>query len=515
MSDDESSHSFEVELDTIAERYIRTGYAPGLAFGVTDASGYHHGGGYGTYNDSGDRPTVDTVFPIASMSKNFFACAAVLANDEGKLSLTDPITEYVPEFTIAHPTEAGVPTIEMLLSMLGGFTEDNAWIDPFISRPMSEVLEHISSGIHLSFPPGTAFEYSNIGYALAALAVSRAVGKPIMTYVRERFLEPLGMRSTFGDGDIPDSLPRAAGFHRYGAEQWVSYKWQVSDGMIGACGLTSSVRDLATWITWLGSAFRPGPQTASDEILSKQSRRNIQRIRTMYPPTLSAREHGGFDHGQGGYALGLAVGMDVSGGLMASHNGGLPGYSLSMAWRPLSGCGSIVLTNSSCREASRLCLDNLARVTAHENAPAMTFTLWPETMALLKQADQLIRKWDDSLAVRIFADNVDFDRPLTQRRTEIEENVMGLGALLDHTVVVGAASPADVTWLVQGEHGAMICRIHVTPLNPIQIQTLTVMRIRPDQTWVSALNQIGTQHPRGLALVPGTNVSARLPTELR
>jgi CubicO group peptidase (beta-lactamase class C family) len=505
MSDSAMSvPSLEDELDAQARQYTEAGYAPGLVYGITDAAGLRHGSGFGTAGSSG-RPSLDTVFPIASLSKSFFACAAVIARDEGLLSLSDPVTDHVPEFRIAQRSGSDVPTLEMLLGMHGGLTEDNAWIDPQIDVPMAALLEQLSRGVRLSHPPGTAYEYSNLGYAVSALAVSRAVGRPIAAYLRDRVLDPLGLHATFLDSEVPDGVDRAVGFRRSSDGGWSPFEWRAADSMLGACGLTSSVRDLATWMTWLGAGFRSGPLDDSDGVLSRQSRRDLQRIRALVPPTLAVTETGMLESVHNGYALGLKVGMDVSGGTVISHTGGLPGFALAMAWRPESGYGSVVLTNSGRGEAVRLCSDVLARVVAREDAPSTVITLWPETVALLDRADQLIRGWDDTVADEVFAANIDFDRPLAERRAEIESFLADVGPAERRPTIVAAESPADVTWLMQGERGSLLCRIHVTPTEPAQIQEFTVKPIRANQTWTSALIQLSSRRPRGMVFSPALN----------
>jgi CubicO group peptidase (beta-lactamase class C family) len=499
MTDDPAEVPLEDEIDSVARQYIDIGYAPGLAYGVTHAGGLRHGGGIGTSGHS--RVDVDTVFPIASLSKSFFACAALIARDEGLLSLDDPISRHVPEFrTISD--DGSEPTLEMLLGMHGGLTEDNAWIDPQIDMPLSQLLAQLGRGVRLSHDPGTAYEYSNLGYAVATLAIGRAVGRPIYEYLRERVIEPLGLRSTYADGEVREGVRRADGFRRGADGRWSPYGWRAADGMIGACGLMSSVRDMATWVTWLGAAYRAPLRGEVDDVLSRRSRRDLQRVRILIPPSLAVNESGTFDAAQRGYALGLRVGIDVGGGMIVSHTGGLPGFTLAMAWRPASGYGAVILSNSNRGEAVELCSEMLSRMTARENAPADTITLWPETVELLEQVDGLVRTWDDLVAERVLAANVDIDRPLAERRAEIEKLVSEVGPLLPSRLVVAAASPADVSWLIAGERGALLCRIHVTPVDPVQVQSFVVRRIRSDQPWAAALAALSGQRTRGLVEVP-------------
>jgi CubicO group peptidase (beta-lactamase class C family) len=468
----------ESELDALFGQYVAADQALGLVYGLAGPEGLVHARGFGRYDDDGTEPDADTVFPIASMSKSFSACGALIARDRGLLSLSDPITKYVPEFTLS---EAGVkpdgtPTVGMLLSMSGGLTEDNSWVDPFIDLPTEMLLGIVEAGVRLSRPPGAAYEYSNLGYAMGCLAVSRAVGRPLPTFLREEIFLPLGLTSTYADSAVPDGVPRATGYSLDVDGQWVAFALQKSDAFTGPGGLVSSVNDLARWITWLGAAFRP-ESDHSDPVLSRMSRRELQRMHIPVQPALFVGSTGALNITNSGYGLGLVIQEDLYRGTVVCHSGGLPGFLLHMRWHPQSGHGVVVLTNSHRGDPVALATDALGRRLAREAVPSATIELWRETTELCAKTDALIRGWDDALAAEIFADNVDFDRPLSERRQEIETLVDEVGPLLAPRAepdLVSAVTPADVTWSIPGENGELICMIHLTPVEPAQIQEIVV-----------------------------------------
>ncbi len=106
MSNETVRVSIGAELDALFAQYTAADQARGLAYGLVDGRGLRHAGGFGTANEDDVLPSADTVFPIASMSKSFVACAALVARDRGLLSLEDRITNYFPEF-VAHGTAEG------------------------------------------------------------------------------------------------------------------------------------------------------------------------------------------------------------------------------------------------------------------------------------------------------------------------------------------------------------------------------------------------------------------------
>lgn len=481
MSDETIPVPVETELDALFGQYTATDQARGLVYGLVGPEGLVHCAGFGVANSAGLVPDENTVFPIASLSKSFIACAALVARDRGALSLEDPITNWIPEFSATGTAEdpCQPPSVRMLFSMSGGLTEDNSWVDPFIDASEQDLLAHVRRGLRYSHIPGTVYEYSNIGYTLAGLAVARAVGQPIERFVENEVLAPLGLTSTCFDNSAPADVVRATGYSLDPNGQWVPFPHVASGAFAAAGGLMSSVRDLATWVTWLGSAFR-SPNSPEPGPLSRSSRRELQRIHMIETPSITTHSDGGLYFGVSGYGLGLRISMDLRRGTVVSHSGGLPGFILFMCWHLDSGSGIVVLTNSHRGKPTALATEALGRVLARNNAPAETIVLWRETVEMRKSAEQLIRHWDDALADQIFAENVHFDRPLKERQAEIDRLVDEIGPLGNPTPVtdvVSAATAADVTWSIPGERGELLCMIHLTPVSPARIQEFVVQAI--------------------------------------
>ncbi|MGO1971651.1 MAG: serine hydrolase domain-containing protein, partial [Propionibacteriaceae bacterium] len=416
MSTERTAVPITGELDALFGGHVGADQSPGLAYGLVAADGLRHAAGFGRANDEGDVPDQHTVFPIASMSKSFTAAAALLARDRGLLVLEAPITDLVPEYAATGAEEdCEPPSVRMLLSMSGGLTEDNGWVDPQVSMTQEHLLDLVSRGLRYSHLPGAVYEYSNVGYALAGVAIERATGEPFTDFVTREFLTPLEMTSTTV-GPHQSTAVRASGYALDPNHDWVAYPPVPSTVFAPVGGLESSVSDLATWITWLGAAFRPAAEDSRDGLLSRASRREMQRLMIMDPPTVALDAQGAWRHSTGGYGLGLRVEHHLHRGVLISHGGGLPGYRLYMCWHPVSGHGIVVLSNSHRGSAGMLAQDGLHRALQADRAPADVVRLWPETVAARRAAESLVRDWDDAVAADLFAENVDFDRPLAERR---------------------------------------------------------------------------------------------------
>lgn len=479
MSFETSRVSVEDQLDALLEAYVRADQAPGLVYGIVDEGGLAHTAGFGRANPAGAAPDADTPFPIASMSKSFVAATTLLCRDRGLLRLDDPITVHVPQLRAVgvrdEPWEP--PTLRMLLSMSGGLTEDNSWVDPQIGMADEELLALVGAGVRFSNAPGVVYEYSNLGYALVGLALEQVTGEPLEQLVTRELLGPLGLRATtFSHSAHPEHL-RAHG-HRLDTDAaWEPLPAAQSQSFAAAGGVVSTVRDLATWVTWLGEAFRPA-RSGSPDVLSRAARRELQRVETVIPPTLALGPDGTWRATAAGYGLGLIVEHDVHRGVVVSHSGGLPGFVLHMRWHPGSGLGLVLASNSHRGDAAGLAARAFAQLLTVRDVPSATVRLWPETVRLRRRVDELVRGWTPELAVEVLAENVDVDRPLAERRVDIAELIAQVGPLrapYPEADVVSAATPADVTWAIPGERGELVVMIHLTPFTPARVQELVVV----------------------------------------
>ena len=128
---------------------------------------------------SGARIANDTAFRIASMTKSFTALAVLKLRDEGKLSLEDPVSRWIPEFAgMALPTRDTPPLrVRQLLSHSAGFPEDNPWGDQQLSATDAALDAWLRAGIPFSTPPGTRYEYSNYAFGLLGRIVHQGVGR--------------------------------------------------------------------------------------------------------------------------------------------------------------------------------------------------------------------------------------------------------------------------------------------------------------------------------------------------
>jgi CubicO group peptidase (beta-lactamase class C family) len=177
-------------------------HRPGCAAGVMQNGRILWTRGFGCADlDTGRPITPDTVFNIASISKQITAFAVLLLAQEGRLSLDDPARFYVPELgSYAAPV-----TIRILLHHTGGLADymdsaEAAGIGPEQKLTAAQVLAFTGAMTAAERPAGVAYDYSNTGYYLLSLIVERVSGRSMKAFAEDRIMRPLGMnRSTIVD----------------------------------------------------------------------------------------------------------------------------------------------------------------------------------------------------------------------------------------------------------------------------------------------------------------------------
>lgn len=165
-------------------------------------------GHLGAYSRTEDVPLTDgTLYGVGSVSKTYTAAAVMKLAEAGKVELDAPVTDYLPDFTMADPRYKDI-TLGMLLdhsSGLMGSTMGNAFLlgDPADRSAADELLERLSTQ-SLKADPGAYSVYCNDGYTLAQLVVEAVSGQSLEGYLRKEFFTPMGLEDTFAPADAFD-----------------------------------------------------------------------------------------------------------------------------------------------------------------------------------------------------------------------------------------------------------------------------------------------------------------------
>ncbi len=244
-----SEPAAEDRVDEVFARWDTTN-GPGCAVSVVENGEVVFMRGYGMANLDHDVPNrTDTIFHVASVSKEFTAATIALLALDGKLSLDDTIQQHlpwVPEFE--HPItirnlihhNSGIRDQWSLLGMSGWRYSRDLITD-------NDVIYLIKRQRDLNFRPGDRYTYSNTGYTLLALIVKAVSGQSLRGFTTSRIFEPLGMSRTHFRDDFSEIVK----------DQAYGYRWDEGDSVfrlsvtnfdtVGATSLLTTVEDMARW----------------------------------------------------------------------------------------------------------------------------------------------------------------------------------------------------------------------------------------------------------------------------
>jgi len=360
-----------------------TDSTPGCAVGVATDGKAVLAKAYGMADLEHDvKNTPDTIFEAGSVSKQFTAAAMLLLAREGKLSLDDPVKKYVPEL----PQYEMPLTIRHMLNHTSGLRDwgsvaaISGWPRTTRVHTHAHVLDIVSRQKSLNFPSGTRWSYSNTGFNLAAVIVSRVSGMSFPDFTRTRIFEPLGMKDTSWRDDHTRVVKRRA----------VAYD-ETKDGfhtdmpfeqVYGNGGLLTTVGDLLKW----NENFTT-PKVGDASFVAEQ------------------QQPGRFNDGRvHDYALGLMV-ATYKGVRQVEHSGSTAGYRAHLARYPDQHVSVAVLCNVSSGNATQAA-HSVADVYLGDRAkmPAAPTATYSMTSADLEAASGLYRNATTGVPLTIARD---------------------------------------------------------------------------------------------------------------
>src|SRR3984957_9713146 len=222
---------------------MQTQHIPGLSLLVSKGGQIVRAEGFGLANVELHAPVkADPVFQSGSVGKQFTATAVMMLVEEGKVALDDPLTKYFPD----APASWKEVTVRELLSHTAGFGDYPAKFNFRKDWTEAELLKLVE-GIPLAYPPGTKWDYSNLGFLTLGILIHQVTGEFYGDFLQQRIFQPLGMQTTriISEADIVPN--RAAGYRLVKGElknqEWVAPMVNTTaDG-----SLYFSILDLAKW----------------------------------------------------------------------------------------------------------------------------------------------------------------------------------------------------------------------------------------------------------------------------
>ena len=246
--------------------------------------------------------TPNTTYDVGSVTKQFIAAAVLLLQEEHKLSLSDPVSKYVPVAASSQTV-----TIRNLLNQTSGYVDYYPldYVDREMSRPVSaDAIIREYATLPLEFAPGSTYSYSNTNYTLLGKIIEIASGMPFADFLSTRLFTPLGMTHTYCDSPSHAEPNHAYGYTSFFLGPLVRATPE-ADGWIGAAGcLATTPEDLLKW----------------DAALTSGRVLNASSYAEMITPTVLT------DGKTNDYGYGVTSGT-WRGHKYIAHDGGLSGFS--------------------------------------------------------------------------------------------------------------------------------------------------------------------------------------------
>lgn len=308
------------------DRLVRTAQhdwrSPGLSAGVVRDGALVWSSHVGSARLAPERePDDDTQYLIGSVTKTFTAVLIMALRDEGKLTLDDPLSRFLPQ------TKHGAVTVRQMLAHASGLQREPVGrIWESLAAPDQERLLRDLEGAERVLPPHFAFHYSNLAYALLGQIVEQLDGRPWEESVTMRVLNPLEMRRTTVS---PDDADRAQGYYVHPHTGIaVQEPLFVLNATVPLGGLWSTVADLARYAAFVAD---PVPEVLAPDTIEEMCR----------PLIMTDLE---------GWARAYGLGYDlqrVGERVLVGHGGAMPGYLTGLRVRRADKVGAVVFANST------------------------------------------------------------------------------------------------------------------------------------------------------------------------
>ena len=319
------------KVDKIFERYNRTD-SPGCVAGATIDGATVLTGAYGMADlEHGIALAPESILEPGSIAKQFTAAAVLLLVQQGKLALDDPVRKYIPEVP-----DYGTPiTIRNLINHTSGLRDWGSvegiagWPRTTREYTHAHVLEIVSRQRALNYPPGAEYSYTNTGFNLAAILVSRVSGKTFPEFTREQIFAPLGMTSTQWRDDFRRIVRNRA--VAYSASGNAFQQDMPFEDVFGNGGLLTTVGDLLRW----NGNFTDAKVGGRAFVDSEHQQGRLTDGRTI------------------AYAAGLMV-LHWKGLNEVSHSGSTAGYRGWLGRYPEQGLSVAVMCNVASANATQL-----------------------------------------------------------------------------------------------------------------------------------------------------------------
>lgn len=243
---DKISSDLRAKMDAVANKVLEDTGVPSASIAIVQKGQIVYTQAYGKARLEPSMPATPRMrYSIGSISKQFTAAAILLLQQQGKLSIDDPVSKYIPGLTRGDEV-----TIRMLLSHTSGYQD--YWPEDYLMPPMREATtaQHILDvwgKKPLDFDPGTKWQYSNTNFVIAGLIVEKVSGQPLMRFLQQNVFTPLEMKSVYNSDVARLGDTDASGYIRYALGPLRPAPKEGAGWMFAAGELAMPAYDLSLW----------------------------------------------------------------------------------------------------------------------------------------------------------------------------------------------------------------------------------------------------------------------------
>ena len=317
-------------IDRIAAGVMEQRGVPSASVAVVQSGKLVYTHAYGKAHIDPDKPaTPDMRYSIGSISKQFTAAAILLLEQQGKLSIDDPVGKYVPGLTRGDEI-----TIRQILSHTSGYQD--YWPEDYLMTPMmkpatARLIIDTWAKKPLDFEPGTQWQYSNTNYVIAGLIVEKVSGQKLMDFLGQHIFRPLGMKSVWNTDESKLTSTDATPYIRAALGPLRPAPKEGRGWMFAAGELAMTAHDLALW----------------DESLISRSILSSESYKKMFEE-VKLKDGKGTHYGLGVFVRQLDDHLDIS------HDGEVTGFVAANDVLVDDGIAVAVLTNHMASGASQI-----------------------------------------------------------------------------------------------------------------------------------------------------------------
>jgi len=349
-------------LDTMINRVLSDWHAAGCGVAVVEKNKVLFAGGFGFSDYEAKKPaTANTIFQIGSCTKAFTsALLGVLAN-EGKLDFDEKVTAYLPDLRLFNDELNTRLTVRDLTCHRSGLPRhDLSW---YLNPTTRDSFVHRMRYFEPSAGLREQWQYNNFGFLLQGAIAEKLTGKSWEDNIRQRFFQPLGMKTAMFDiWNTPATADVAKGYYeKDGAVKFMDY-YRI-EGMGPAGSINASATEMANWlITWINGGKFNGqeilPAAYTSQAISSQMAMGGGMPGAENPNIFFSN-----------YGMGWML-ASYYGHYRVEHGGNINGFSATVCFFPADSIGVVVLVNQNGSQATsairNLIVDRLLGLKYHD-----------------------------------------------------------------------------------------------------------------------------------------------------